>query len=386
MHHTSIPTIELETLYHGSLFENIPLTPSQAHKTKRPQTSSSSNMAPDKLVPNDSRVKTETAQLRGKTYKYIVGEPEGTPLETMVLIHGFPDLGFGWRYQVPYFMSLGFRVIVPDMLGYGGSEAPESLEHYTYKSLSADINELARKYVGKDGQIILGGHDWGGMIVWKVASWYPELIKGVFSVCTPYVQPRETFIPLEKLIEMGHLLNFRYQLQFKGPDVESRLQGEEKIRQFLNALYGGRTPDGQLGFSTKEGVFFDKLPELTHSPLVSKDELDFYAKEYALQKAPELRGPLNYYRTQELNQRDDVEIAKKEHKFEMPALFITATDDAALPPAMSQGMDSSFTNLTREEVKASHWALWQAADAVNQDITKWLDGVLGGVLKAKASL
>jgi pimeloyl-ACP methyl ester carboxylesterase len=71
-------------------------------------------MAPDKLVPNDSRVKQETAQIRGKTYKYIVGEPEGTPLETMVLIHGFPDLGFGWRYQVPHFMSLGFRVIVPD--------------------------------------------------------------------------------------------------------------------------------------------------------------------------------------------------------------------------------------------------------------------------------
>ncbi|KAM0347167.1 hypothetical protein ACHAPU_005108 [Fusarium lateritium] len=343
-------------------------------------------MAPDKLVPNDSRVKTETAQIRGKTYKYIVGEPEGTPLETMVLIHGFPDLGFGWRYQVPYFMSLGFRVIVPDMLGYGGSDAPESLEEYTYKSLATDIRELAQKYVGLDGQIILGGHDWGGMIVWKVASWYPELIKGVFSVCTPYLPPRETFISLEALIESGHLLNFRYQLQLKGPDVESRLQGEEKIRQFLNALYGGRTPDGHPGFSTEDGVYFDKLAELSHSRLISEEELDFYAQQYALQKAPELRGPLNYYRTAELNYRSDLELAKKGYKFEMPALFISATDDAALPPAMSQGMDSSFANLTREEVKATHWALWQASEAVNQHVTKWVDGVLGGALKSKASL
>ncbi|KAF4957522.1 hypothetical protein FSARC_11253 [Fusarium sarcochroum] len=342
-------------------------------------------MAPDKLVPNDSRVKTETAQIRGKTYKYIVGEPEGTPLETLVLIHGFPDLGFGWRYQVPYFMSLGFRVIVPDMVAYGGTDAPESLEEYTYKSLSADINELARKFVG-DGQIILGGHDWGGMIVWKVAVWYPNLIKGVFSVCTPYVQPRETFIPLEAIIKSGQLLNFSYQLQFKGSEVESRLQGEEKVRQFLNALYGGRGPNGELGFSTKEGIIFDKLPTLARSPLISEEELDYYVQQYASKGSPELHGPLNYYRMQELNHRDDVEIAKKGHKFEMPALFITATDDAALPPAMSQGMDSCFDNLTREEVKASHWALWQTSEAVNQHITRWADGVLDGALKAKASL
>ncbi|KAF4334588.1 epoxide hydrolase [Fusarium beomiforme] len=344
-------------------------------------------MAAHKLVPNDSRVRSETAQIRGKNYKYMVGEPEGTPLETMVLIHGFPDLGFGWRYQVPYLMSLGFRVIVPDMIGYGGTDAPESLEEYTYKSLSSDINELARKYVGEDGQIILGGHDWGGAIVWKAACWYPQLIKAVFSVCTPYMQPRETFVPLEAIIQSGHLLNFSYQLQFKGPEVQSRLQGEEKIRQFLNALYGGRTPSGELGFSAKDGVYFDKLPELGPSPLVSKEELDYYAKEYASKDPPELRGPLNYYRMQELNHRDDVEVVKKGgHKFEMPALFITATDDSALPPSMSKGMDSSFINLTREEVKASHWALWQASEAVNQHIAKWLDGVLGGALKAKASL
>ncbi|RBR16685.1 uncharacterized protein FIESC28_06838 [Fusarium coffeatum] len=344
-------------------------------------------MAPDKLVPNDPRVKQETAQIRGKTYKYIVGEPEGTPLETMVLIHGFPDLGFGWRYQVPHFMSLGFRVIVPDMTGYGGSDAPESLEEYTYKSLSADINELARKYVGEKGQIVLGGHDWGGMIVWKVSTWYPELIKCVFSVCTPYMQPREQFIPLEALIAGGHLTNFSYQLQFKGPDVQSRLQGEEGVRQFLNALYGGRTPEGELGFSSKDGILFDNLSKLGPSPLASKDEIDYYVKEYCSHPAPELRGPLNYYRTQELNYRDDLEIAKKGgHKFQMPAMMITASDDSALPPSMSAGMDASFESLARAEVKASHWALWQAADAVNQHLTKWLDGVLDGALKAKASL
>ncbi|WAO88445.1 Hypothetical protein NCS54_00579300 [Fusarium falciforme] len=338
-------------------------------------------MAPDKLAPNDPRVKAETAEIRGKTYKYIVGEPENTPVATLVLVHGFPDLGFGWRYQVPYFMSLGFRVVVPDMLGYGGTDAPESLKEYTYKNLAADIKELAQKIVG-DGQIILGGHDWGGALVWRIAMWHPELIKGVFSVCTPYHPPSETFIPLDKIIASGHLLNFTYQLQFAGPDVQDRIQGKDKVRQFLNALYGGRGPNGEWGFSTKEGILFDNLPLLERSRLLSEEEHEYYTEQYAARGSPEMRGPLNWYRMRELNHGDEVEIAKAGHKFAMPALFITATEDSALPPAMSLGMDKNFDNLTRGEVKASHWALWQAAEDVNGQIAKWADGVLNGALKA----
>ncbi|KAJ4179480.1 hypothetical protein NW759_017293 [Fusarium solani] len=337
-------------------------------------------MAPDKLAPNDPRVKAETAEIRGKTYKYIVGEPEDTPVATIVLVHGFPDLGFGWRYQVPYLLSLGFRVVVPDMLGYGGTDAPEPLEEYTYKNVAADIKELAQKIVG-DGQIILGGHDWGGALVWRIAMWHPELIKGVFSACTPYHPPSETFIPLDKTIASGHLLNFSYQLQFSGPEVESRIQGKEKVRQFLNAMYGGRGPNGESGFSTKDGILFDNLPLLERSRLLTEEEHEYYAEQYAARGSPEIRGPLNWYRTHELNHRDEVEMAKTGHRFAMPALFITATEDSALPPAMSRGMEKSFDNLTRGEVRASHWALWQAAEDVNRQIAEWADRVLNGALK-----
>ncbi|KAJ3532906.1 hypothetical protein NM208_g8224 [Fusarium decemcellulare] len=323
-------------------------------------------MAPDKLVPNDPRVKAETAEIRGKTYKYVVGQPEGTPVATMVLVHGFPDLGFGWRYQVPYFMSLGFQVVVPDMLGYGGTDAPESLEEYTYKNLAADINELSRKFVG-EGQIILGGHDWGGRL------------QRLHALPRPI---RDRLPPSRRSIASGHLLNFTYQLQFKGPDVESRIQGEEKVRQFLNSLYGGRGPNGEWGFRAQEGILFDNLPLLERSRLLSEEELEYYAKQYAARGSREMRGPLNWYRVRELNHRDEVEFAKTGHKLKMPALFVMATNDTALPPSMSQGMEKHFDNLTRGEVKASHWALWQATEDVNTQIAQWADQVLSGALKA----
>ncbi|CAM1505474.1 Fc.00g111110.m01.CDS01 [Cosmosporella sp. VM-42] len=344
-------------------------------------------MAPDKLEPNDPRVIHDKAQLLSGTYNYMIGEPEGRPIANMMLIHGFPDLGFGWRYQVPYFMSLGFRVIVPDMLGYGDTDAPDAPEAYTLKKLSADIKTLAVRTCGVKGRIILGGHDWGGALVWRTAMWYPELIQGVFSVCTPFHAPSLAWISLEDIIASGHLTNFGYQTQLKGTEVETQIQGKEKVRQFLNGMYGGRSPAGEFGFSTQKGILFDTLPHLKKSPLLSEQDLDFYTEQYCIHGPPELRGPLNWYRTRHLNFEDELPLAENATKegrqfLKMPALFITATDDAALPPSMSAGMDKFFANLTRGEVKASHWALTQAADDVNQHVAKWANEVLGGTLKS----
>lgn len=67
----------------------------------------------DKLTPND--VQHKTAVLNGKTYSYILAEPQGKRLDTVFLVHGWPDMSFGWRYQIPYLASLGLRVVAPDM-------------------------------------------------------------------------------------------------------------------------------------------------------------------------------------------------------------------------------------------------------------------------------
>ncbi|KIE02953.1 epoxide hydrolase, partial [Metarhizium majus ARSEF 297] len=340
------------------------------------------NTMASKLVPNDPRVREETASIRGKQYNYILGEPASTPIETVFLIHGFPDMNFGWRNQIPYLVSLGLRVVAPNMLGYAGTSRPDDLAQFSHKSISADIRELAIKFVGEDGQIVLGGHDWGGALVWRTVLWYPEIIKAVFSVCTPFAPPNPVWVPLEDHIAAGRLTNFKYQLQLAGPDVERELQSEEKVRQFLNGMFGGWGEDGKMGFSTSEGVLFDNLPGLGPSPLVSKEELDHYAARYMLQSAPPMRGPLNWYRTRKINYEEELALTKDLKQVSTPALFISATQDAALPPAMSAGMDRWFKDLTRGEVEASHWALTQTGDEVNKLIGAWLNKVLDGAVRA----
>jgi pimeloyl-ACP methyl ester carboxylesterase len=72
----------------------------------------------------------------------------------------------GWRYQVPFLLSLNLQVVVPDMLGYGQTSAPHSHEEYTLKKMTAHIAELVKQTTNQP--IVLGGHDWGGAFVWSV--------------------------------------------------------------------------------------------------------------------------------------------------------------------------------------------------------------------------
>ncbi|KOS17083.1 Bifunctional epoxide hydrolase 2 [Escovopsis weberi] len=353
-------------------------------------------MDTSKLKPNDPRVKYETAVVRGKTYSYILGEPQGPKRDTVLLVHGFPDMAFGWRHQIPYLMSLGFQVVAPNLLGYPGTDAPRDLSHYTLRSVAADLAELmSARFVGAGGQIVLGGHDWGGALIWRMALWHPRLVKAVFALCTPMLSIPREYVDLETLVESGALANFRYQLQFGGPVLQDHFQTREDLRRFFRVLYGGTVPGtappaGCLG---PEGVMLEESFKLVGAPrLLDADELEHYAARYAERSAEcggegdPLRGPLSWYRTRRLNFDDDVELLEAlggaQPRFAMPALFVAASRDRALPPAMAAGMERFFDDLKRDEIDATHFVLTEEPDKTNASLGRWLDGLYHGELKA----
>lgn len=106
-------------------------------------------------------------------------------------------------------------------------------------------------------------------------------------------------------------------------------------------------------------------------------ELNYYISAFTRHG---LHGPLNWYRTRKPNFEDDQKIpAAQRNTIAQPTLFVLATKDSVLTPAMSKGMEQYLPNLTRAEVPASHWALWHAPAETNEHIKKWLEGVvLGG--------
>ncbi|KMU85859.1 hypothetical protein CIHG_03388 [Coccidioides immitis H538.4] len=84
-------------------------------------------MTADKIdVWNDPRIQKCSTFVNGTRYGYLLGvPPNGDYRATVFLIHGFPDLSMGWRYQIPALLNMGLRVVAPDCLGYGRTEAPD---------------------------------------------------------------------------------------------------------------------------------------------------------------------------------------------------------------------------------------------------------------------
>lgn len=112
---------------------------------------------------------------------------------------------------------------------------------------------------------------------------------------------------------------------------------------------------------------------------LTEREFEFYVSEYARHG---LHGPLNWYRTREVNFVNDQELldadGKEKNPIQQPVLFVQATRDEALPPFMSEKMEEKIQLLTRREIDTSHWALWQKPEEINGIIRDWLNGVVFG--------
>jgi pimeloyl-ACP methyl ester carboxylesterase len=77
----------------------------------------------------------------------------------VVLCHGFPESWYSWRHQLRALAAAGFRVVAPDMRGYGGTDRPEAIDQYTLFHLVGDMVGLLDA-LGAE-QAVIAGHDWG---------------------------------------------------------------------------------------------------------------------------------------------------------------------------------------------------------------------------------
>jgi pimeloyl-ACP methyl ester carboxylesterase len=108
--------------------------------------------------------------------------PKEGPL--VILLHGFPEFSYGWRRQIPYLASAGYRVWAPDQRGYNLSDKPDGLAAYSLDELAADVIGLIDAAGQK--QISLVGHDWGAGVAWWVAAKYPDRLSKMVVMNVPH--------------------------------------------------------------------------------------------------------------------------------------------------------------------------------------------------------
>ncbi len=116
---------------------------------------------------------------------------EGRPV---ILLHGFPDSGRLWRNQVPVLAGAGFRVIVPDLRGYGQSDKPGTVDSYSFPALARDVMAVLSDAGVERAHVV--GHDWGAALGWVVASLVPDQVDhlAVLSVGHPSTFRREVLV------------------------------------------------------------------------------------------------------------------------------------------------------------------------------------------------
>jgi pimeloyl-ACP methyl ester carboxylesterase len=101
----------------------------------------------------------------------LADEGTGRPV---VLLHGWPDSGALWRNQVSALTAAGFRTIVPDLRGFGASDAPEGAEQYSLPFLAADVIAVLDHLGIEKAHVV--GHDWGSALAWVTASLAPDRV------------------------------------------------------------------------------------------------------------------------------------------------------------------------------------------------------------------
>jgi epoxide hydrolase 4 len=127
-------------------------------------------------------VEMSRRRVNGITLETAVTGPKGGPL--IVLLHGFPDLWQGWHRQIGPLAESGFRVLAPNLRGYGHSDKPAGVSAYDLDILAQDVMELAA--TEEHAKFHLVGHDWGGIVAWWTAARFPGRISRLTVLNAPH--------------------------------------------------------------------------------------------------------------------------------------------------------------------------------------------------------
>ena len=112
--------------------------------------------------------------------RFHVAESGDGPL--VLLLHGFPEFWWTWRHQLSSLSAAGFRAVAPDLRGYGASDKPP--RGYDLVTAASDAAGLVRS-LGEANAIVVG-HDWGGLIAWTMATYYPKVVRRLAIVSMPH--------------------------------------------------------------------------------------------------------------------------------------------------------------------------------------------------------
>ncbi|WP_214316690.1 alpha/beta fold hydrolase [Nonomuraea sediminis] len=282
----------------------------------------------------------------------------------VVLCHGFPELSYSWRHQLPVLAAAGYHVMAPDQRGYGRSPIPPAVEDYDIAHLTDDLLRLLDERGIERAAFV--GHDWGALVVWSLALRAPERVMGVAALSVPF-QPRGV-MRSRAAIEEAFAGTWFYVLYFQEPGVADADLGRDPATT-MRRMMGGLS-DGLAGADDGRGLV-ERLPEPGGPPdWLTQADLDHYAAEFT---RTGFTGALNWYRN--LDRNWELMAPYDGALVRVPALFIGGTLDPAMRKERVESLGHWVPDLRGTVLLegAGHWIQQERPDEVNAALVRFLD-------------
>lgn len=264
--------------------------------------------------------------------------------DAVVLLHGFPELAYSWRYQIPALVDAGYRAVSFDQRGYGASSKPPNVTDYSLEILVEDVIGLLDR-LGIDKATVIG-HDWGSIVGWTAAIVHPDRISRVVSLNVPYRGACVGF-PTTDVIRDKLADRFGYVLMFQDEGV-------------VEAMFAA-DPGAWL-----RGIF---SMVAGNKDFLTDDEFNVFADAF---RAGGVTGPVNWYRNIDANAEKFASYL--DAPISQPTLMLAADADPVLPVSLIDGMDRWVPDLTTFVIEGSgHWTQQEQPSAVSEAIIEWLD-------------
>ena len=336
------------------------------------------------LAAQGSSAMTEPSPVSGVNFRQITANGlnfriavAGDSGPLLLFAHGWPESWYNWRHQMQYFSQRGYRVVAPDMRGYGSTDAPDAVEAYDIKTLAADMVGILDA-LGEERAIMVG-HDWGSIVAWNTVLMYPDRFSGLIAMSVPY-SGRPERSPLVSWRE-AFADNFYYILYHNEPEGVAEAEYDSNPYGLISRLY--LSPDSPrhepevTDPRRTAGGWIPRLGEPLGLPdWLDQSDLDYVVSEF---ERSGFRGGVNYYRNFHRNWEitDDLQNAR----ITVPTLFIAGEQDVVIAGANRgrlQGAMGRLVDDLREVILLpgiGHWVQQEAPSETNRVMLEFLESL-----------
>jgi pimeloyl-ACP methyl ester carboxylesterase len=266
----------------------------------------------------------------------------GTGEKFALLLHGFPESKYSWRFQMPLLAEMGYRVWAPNLRGYGKSDRPGAVSDYHIDKLVADVAGLIDASGAKETLLI--AHDWGAVIAWQFAIRKVRPLSRLVIMNVPhpvcFAQAMRSWAQLKKSW---------YVFFFQIPWLPERVLGARGAEAIGKAF-------------TDMAVDKSRFP----APVVQE------YRRNALEPGA-MRAMINYYRA--ALRSGSKAMVPDPATVDVPTLMIWGEEDSALGKETTYGTEKFVADFTiRYLPGVSHWVQQEAPERVNGMLAAWLKG------------